>query len=338
MSHLLRLGLTGDVMLGRNVDARQQRRDAASVWGDTLYYLQSVDGLFVNLECCLSDRGEPWTRTRRPFHFRASPEWAVPALAAAGVDYASLANNHVLDYEEVALRDTLDELDEAGIARSGAGRTLDEALEPAVVSIGGVTVAVVAFTDNTPEYAADEDAPGTARIEIDADDVRTRNLVDEALSRARNADPDLVVASLHWGPNMVEAPPESFREFGRWLVDRGVDVIHGHSAHVFQGVEIHDGAPIIYDAGDFVDDYAVDGDLRNDRSFVFEVRVDPDGGDPVELRLHPTEIENCKVNWADGDVAQWSRDRMRGLSEPFGTTFDRTNDALVTALGERDGE
>ena len=46
-------------MLDQNVDARQRRRDAASVWGDTLYHLQSVNGLFVNLECCLTDRGEP---------------------------------------------------------------------------------------------------------------------------------------------------------------------------------------------------------------------------------------------------------------------------------------
>lgn len=64
-----------------------------------------------------------------------------------------LANNHVLDYEEVALRDTLGEPDDAGIARSGAGRALDGALKPAVVSTGSATVAIVAFTDNAPEYA-----------------------------------------------------------------------------------------------------------------------------------------------------------------------------------------
>ncbi len=232
----------------------------------------------------------------------------------------------------MALRDTLDALDDGGIARSGAGETLDEALDPAVVSIGDLTVAVVAFTDNTPEYAAGEESPGTARIETDIDDDRTRDLVDEALSRAAGAEPDLTVASLHWGPNMVEEPPEPFREFGRWLVDRGVDVVHGHSAHVFQGVEVYDGAPIIYDAGDFVDDYAVDDDLRNDRSFAFEVRIDPESGETVELRLHPTEIDDCEVNWAGDEAAEWSRNRMRALSEPFRTTFDRSDDALVTDL------
>jgi poly-gamma-glutamate synthesis protein (capsule biosynthesis protein) len=324
-------------MLGRNVNERQRRRDAAAVWGDTLDQLRSLDALCINLECCLSDRGSRWARTHRPFHFRASPDWAIPALDAADVDYACLANNHVLDFEEPALRDTLDELDEADIARSGAGLTRSDALDPATVALGDLAVAVVAFTDNTPEYAATDDSPGTARIEIDADDEQTRRLVTESLDRARATDPDLLVASLHWGPNMVEEPPESFREFGRWLVDSGVDLVHGHSAHVFQGVEIYDGAPIIYDAGDFVDDYAVDRELRNNRSFLFEVSVDPSRGDPVELRLRPTEIENCTVNWAGDDAAEWSRERMRDLSVPFGTTFDRDGDALVTAIGDGDG-
>jgi len=108
---------------------------------------------------------------------------------------------------------------------------------------------VVSFTDNTPEYAADEESPGTARIEIDIDDSDTRRLVSDALERARETNPDLLVASLHWGPNMVTEPPESFREFGRWLIEDGVDIVHGHSAHVFQGIEVHEGRPIVYDAG-----------------------------------------------------------------------------------------
>ncbi|WP_323192774.1 CapA family protein [Halostella sp. PRR32] len=339
MTRYRRLGLTGDVMLGRKVNERQRRRDATAVWGDTLEQLRSFDALCINLECCLSGRGTRWTRTRRPFHFRADPDWAVRALEAAGVDYACLANNHVLDFEEPALRDTLDALDAAGIRHSGAGRTRSGALDPATVSLGELTVAVVAFTDNTPEYAADEDSPGTARVEIDVDDERTRRLVTESLDRARAADPDLIVASLHWGPNMVEGPPEPFREFGRWLVNRGVDLIHGHSAHVFHGVELYDGAPIIYDAGDFVDDYAVDRTLRNDRSFLFEVLVDSPEGNPRELRLEPIEIENCTVNRADDETADWSRERMRDLSAPFGTTFDRDGDALVTAVdGDASGE
>jgi poly-gamma-glutamate capsule biosynthesis protein CapA/YwtB (metallophosphatase superfamily) len=325
------LGLTGDVMLGRAVDERQRTRDATAVWGDLEDWLAGLDGLFCNLECCLSTRGEPWTRTTRAFHFRADPEWAIPALRAAGVDGVTLANNHVLDYGERALRDTLDELNDAGIARTGAGRDWDDALDPAVVSVGDCTAAFVAFTDNTPEYAAGPDSPGTARIECDVDDADTREAVREALDRAAAHDPDLLVATLHWGPNMVETPAEQYREFGRWLVDEGVDVVHGHSAHVFQGVELRDGAPILYDTGDFVDDYAIDEDLRNDRGFLFELDVTADG-DPTELRLHPTEIDHYSVYHADAEAAAWCRETMRERSAPFDTEFERDVDDLLVDL------
>ena len=326
-----RIGLTGDVMLGRLVDDRQRQRSVTAVWGDLLDRLRGLDGLFVNLECALSTRGEPWRRTERAFHFRADPDWAVPALDEAGVDCCALANNHVLDFEEAALSDTLDALDAADVAHAGAGRTRTEAFDPAVVAVNDLDVAFVSLTDNTPEYAATETTPGTAYVAIAVDDAETRAAVDDVLDRARAHDPDLLVASLHWGPNMVETPPERFRTFAHWLVDRGVDVVHGHSAHVFQGVEVYRGRPVLYDTGDFVDDYAVDDRLRNDRSFLFELSVSP-AGDPVELRLLPTEIDDCAVHEASPEAAEWSRDRMRALSDPFGTSFERDGAALVTTL------
>ncbi|MFB1065932.1 CapA family protein [Natrinema sp. H-ect4] len=341
-----RIGFTGDVMVGRLVDDRQRSRSVNAVWGNVLERLHKLDGLVINLECVLSTRGREWQRTHRPFHFRADPEWAIPALERAGVDICALANNHVLDYEEVGLWDTMEALDETGIAHAGAGETIDEALEPAIRTVGGssagddepnaggdsgLDVAVISGTDNTPEYAADEESPGTARIEIDIDDSDTRRLVSDALERARETNPDLLVASLHWGPNMVTEPPESFREFGRWLIEDGVDIVHGHSAHVFQGIEVHEGRPIVYDAGDFVDDYRVDDELRNDRSFLFVLAVTPDG-QPTELRLHPTEIDDCVVREASPAAAAWSRERMRELSKPFGTEFDRDGDGLVLSL------
>lgn len=335
-----RLGFTGDVMLGRNVDEyqRRRRRPATAAWGNVLDRLRTLDGLFVNLECCLSTRGEPWTRTHRPFHFRADPDWAVPALEEAGVDWASLANNHLLDYGETALLDTLDHLDEAGIAHSGADEDVEAARRPAVVETerkgdaDDLRVAFVSATDNTPEFAAGEDSPGTAYLDL-SDEVGARETMTEMLARARRTDPDLLVASLHWGPNMVEEPPEHFREFGHWLAERGVDLVHGHSAHVFQGVEVHDGTPILYDCGDFVDDYAVDDELRNDRGFLFEVGVTE--GEIAELRLFPTEIYDYAVHEARSEAAEWSRSRMRDLSAEFGTEFEEVDGELVLRLNRQ---
>ncbi|RDI71940.1 CapA family protein [Halopelagius longus] len=325
MVRTVRLGFTGDVMLGRKVDERQRERPPPAVWGTMRDRLAAADGLFVNLECCLSTRGQRWTRTNRPFHFRADPSWATTALTDVGVSYATLANNHVLDFEEVALEDTLDALSDAGIAYAGAGRTAEEAWRPARVTVDGLEVAVVAFTDNTPEYAATEDSPGTAHVDIDPTD-------DDCVERVRSAidaagDPDLLVASLHWGPNMTESPPERFRAFARFLVDEGVDFLHGHSAHVFHGIEVYDGAPILYDTGDFVDDYAVDRRLRNDRGFLFEATVTTDGV-VRELHLVPTVIRDCAVHAATADEAAWNREAMRERSTDFDTRFEAADGGL----------
>jgi poly-gamma-glutamate synthesis protein (capsule biosynthesis protein) len=327
---MTRLGFTGDVMLGRLVDEHQRQRAVDAVWGDVLDRLRALDGLFVNLECCLSAGGAPWTKTYRPFHFRADPDWAVPALEAAGVDYVSLANNHVLDYRAAALRDTLDHLDDAGIAHAGAGENETAAREPAVIEVDGLEVAVVSFTDNTPEYAAAATAPGTAHVEFDAGSEATRRVVGRAITRARERDPDLLVASLHWGPNMRTEPSDAFRGFARWLADVDVDLVHGHSAHVFQGVEVVDETLVLYDTGDFVDDYAVDDALRNDRGFLFE--LDVDDGDLSELRLLPTEIDDYAVHRAGPTAADWTRERMCDLSNRFGTEFERDDEELVLAL------
>ncbi|WIV67156.1 CapA family protein [Natrialbaceae archaeon AArc-T1-2] len=332
MTGTLRFGLTGDVMLGRLVDERYRTRDVSEVWGDVRERLRSLDALAINLECALSTRGSPWSRTHRPFHFRADPSWAVPALTDAGVSFAALANNHVLDFEEPAMRDTLEELSEAGIAHAGAGRTEGEAFAPATIEVDGVTIAFVSLTDNTPEYAVGPDEPGTAYVPIGDDDDLARERAGEAIADANATEPDLLVASLHWGPNMVTEPPPEFRRFARFLVDEGVDLVHGHSAHVFQGIEVIDDVPVLYDCGDFVDDYAVDHERRNDRSFLFTATLESETGSIETLRLFPTMIERCTVYRATEPAASWSRDRMRELSEPFGTSFERDGEELVLDL------
>jgi poly-gamma-glutamate capsule biosynthesis protein CapA/YwtB (metallophosphatase superfamily) len=327
---MARLGLVGDVMLGRLVDERQRGRAPEAVWGDVLDRLRGLDGLFVNLECVLSTGGERWTETDRSSHFRANPEWAVPALERAGVSFASLANNHAMDFGATALTDTLDHLIGAGIAHAGAGRSLLQAREPGLVSVGGYDVAVVAFTDNTPEYAAREDRAGVAYLDVDPDDAETRAVVTDALETARSLGPDLVVASLHLGPNMVSEPAATHERFGRFLAEQGVDIVHGHSAHVVQGIEHHAGTPILYDTGDFVDDYRVDRELRNDRTFLFVADVDATG--VHSIRLEPVEIEDCMVTWADDDAAAGARKAIRERSRAYGTTFERDGEALVTNL------
>ncbi len=110
-------------------------------------------------------------------------------------------------------------------------------------------------------------------------------------------------------------------------MDAGADVYHGHSAHVFQGVEIYRGKPILYDTGDFIDDYAVDPELRNDRSFLFCVSME--GRDLKRLELFPVVLPYARVELARGTEREAALDLMQNLSAEMETTFERREDRLV---------
>lgn len=329
----LRIALVGDVMLGRGVDEALRFVPPHQPWGDVLPRLREADLRIGNLECAIAEDGRMWMRTPKVFHFRAHPR-ATRALRAAGFDAVSLANNHVLDVEVEGLLETLANLRAAGIAWAGAGRDLAEAERPALLSAHGVRVGLVAFTDNEPAFAAGPNEPGTFYVPIST---RGGSLgrVEAAMSAARDAGAEVVIASAHWGPNMRLRPTEEFRAFARAVVDRGADVFHGHSAHVFQGIEIRRGRPILYDTGDFLDDYMVDPELRNDWSFVFTVTLDEEG--LAALELDPVRLEYARVSLATGAERERILDRMVRLSMEMGTRFEREGGRLVLRRGEGRG-
>jgi poly-gamma-glutamate synthesis protein (capsule biosynthesis protein) len=317
----------GDVMLGRLMNEVLRDRGPAHPWGDMLPLLRSADVRLINLECVIAGGGEAWTRTRKVFHFRADPS-ALSSLRVAAIDCVSLANNHVLDYGEVALEEMLQHLDSAGIAHAGAGHNRDEAFQPAILAVRGVRIAVVACTDNQPEWAATPSAAGVSFVRIAKAGPGTDTLL-AAIASAR-AGADFVVCSIHWGPNMRQRPPPGFRTFAQWLLDSGVDLVYGHSAHVVQGIEVYRGKPILYDTGDFVDDYAVDPTLRNDRSFLFRLTIGE--GRVIALDLMPVLISGCQVHQATDRDFRDTCTTMCRLSEELGTTLEECATGLQLTL------
>ena len=329
---MITVALVGDVMLGRGVNEALRTLRPEQPWGDVLPLLDAADLRIINLECAITEHKWPWTHTPKVFHFRADPS-AVEVLRAAHVDGCSLANNHTLDFEEQGLLDTLKHLEAAGIPYAGAGRNREEAAQPALLEahLGNVSrVALLAFTDNEPPFAAGSDRPGTNYLPVSLEpEVLSR--VEAAVAAAREAEADTVIFSNHWGPNMVQRPPDLFRRFAHAVMDRGVDIYYGHSAHIFQGVEIYHGKPILYDTGDFIDDYAVDPKLRNDWSFLFRVSLEE--GEFRRLELFPVVLHYARVVSATGAAREAILDRMENLSREMGTTFVRREDRLVLEYG-----
>ncbi|MBB6402747.1 CapA family protein [Arthrobacter sp. AZCC_0090] len=307
----MQIALLGDVMLGRLVNDQLKVAAPDYPWGDTLPVLRQADIRFANLECVLADDGTP--AAGKMYHFRSDAK-NVESLRSAAIDVVSLANNHVFDYGVDALLEMLATLDEHGILYAGAGIDLESARRPVVRWMGATAVGFIAFTDNEPGWEATARTPGIHYVPVDTGDGRVKELLD-MVRRTKDYN-QLLVVSAHWGANWGSTVPPAHQSLARALIDAGADVVFGHSAHIFRGIEIYRGRPIVYSAGDFVDDYAVDPDERNDQSFVF--LLETEGNAPRMLCLHPTNIARLQTRLASRNAGRIA-ERMQRLSRQFGT-------------------
>ncbi|KAJ5946883.1 hypothetical protein N7454_003722 [Penicillium verhagenii] len=349
----------------QSISATPQPQDytPSAPWGSTLPLLRTSDLLLINLETSVTTTTSPWPN--KTFNYRMHPANLAPVLHAARVDYTSLANNHTLDYGTEGLLETVWSLKEAGVAFAGAGENTDEAYHPAILylpravheyhsrRVGGEKVLssrwsererralddpgtttaypvhVYSASDHPAEWGAT--VPNFHFIEYSS---ATRGRLKKLLlggsgsSGTKTAPaPALKIISVHWGPNYSWRPSEQIRSLAHFLVDEcGVDIVHGHSSHHVQGVEVYGGKLIIYGCGDFVDDYVVREKYRNDLGAVWRVVVREDNGTGRglgldRLEIFPTRVDRFRANLLDaGDEDHgWVREKVRGLSAEMGT-------------------
>jgi poly-gamma-glutamate capsule biosynthesis protein CapA/YwtB (metallophosphatase superfamily) len=320
------IGLLGDVMLGRKVAERLDRDPTAELWSAGLRDVcRSCDALVLNLECCMSARGaETPLIAGKPFFFRAPPS-GVEALRTIGASLAGVANNHALDFGADALADTLLHLRAAQIPSVGAGLDVASARQGAMVQAGPARLGVLAVSDHPAEFASDATRPGIAHADL------RRELPDwirTELARLRS-EADYVLAFPHWGPNMTERPARWQRDRAHELLAAGADVVAGHSAHVFHGIELNPQGPVLYDLGDALDDYAVDPTLRNDLGVLALWR--PAG----RLELVGLHLDFCRTELAAGKHADWIARRLQLACGELGTAVRRLDEARF-AIVSRD--
>jgi poly-gamma-glutamate synthesis protein (capsule biosynthesis protein) len=310
------VALLGDVMLGRGVAQRLRSTSPEDVWAPDLRdVLGRCDVVVANLECCISLRGRETRRIAgKPFFFRAPPA-AIGCLEAIGARAVSLANNHALDYEEDALVDTLAHLAAAGIAVTGAGVGPRCAAAAAFVPAGEARMALIGVSDHPREYAARRGRCGVAWADLPR--ACPQWLLAEVARARREAD--LVVVFPHWGPNMTRGPAPWQRTRARELLDAGADLVAGHSAHVFHGIERVDDRCVLYDLGDTVDDYARDPVMRNDLGVLALWRP---GGHP-EIELVGLRLDFARTSLAQGADADWIAERLRRACAELGSSVRR---------------
>ena len=246
------LAAVGDIMLGRRVGARHQS-DPGAPLRPFAKRLAAAEITVGNFESTLSRAGSP---TQGGDSFAASQR-VIPGLRAAGFDLLSLANNHVGDYGDRALRQTLDRFASKKIATVGAGRDLAAARRPIVIQRDGVRVGFIAVDSIGETPAATRNRAGTNRLNMPP---RTGPLNRSALRRitsdirALNQRVDVVVVLTHWGTQYTHRPEPSQRAAARAFADAGADLVIGGHPHWVQGLEMADSAVVVHSLGNFVFD------------------------------------------------------------------------------------
>jgi poly-gamma-glutamate synthesis protein (capsule biosynthesis protein) len=296
--------------------------DFAYIWGDALEELAPARGgaRIVNLETSITRSDDYWRD--KGINYRMHPDNA-PCLVAAHLDCCVLANNHVLDYGQAGLIETLDTLTALGVKSAGAGRNLAEAQAPAAIDVPGAgRVLVFGFGTETSgimaSWAARDDRPGVDLLE----DLSERTL-ERIGARVRivKRPGDVVVASIHWGGNWGFAVPDEHVRFAHGLIQAGVDIVHGHSSHHIRPLEVFEDKLILYGCGDFLDDYeGITGheEFRDDLTLLYAPTVDPATGRLADLRMTPMQIKNFRVNRAAPEAAGWLRHTLDRESRRFG--------------------
>lgn len=323
VSKTVTLAFLGDLMLGGDVSRNLRGRPPERFWGDTLTVLREADAVIANLEGPITTNDQRWQRSWKMFHFKADPE-TVHILTAGNVRFVNLANNHILDYGERGLFDTLGALDRAGIGYGGAGRNIAEASASRILGVQGLKIGLISATDQMQDFAATPEGPGTNYMEFRSASPGLA-WIERSVSDLRRAGAALVILSLHWGPNMRTAPSDDFRSFAHAAVERGVDVIHGHSAHVVQAIERYRHGVIFYDTGNFIDDYWEIPFRRTTWSFVFGLTVE--NGRLSRLTLVPVLTQPAPAV-ASGELFHAITAYMKARSAAFGTTLVETANGL----------
>jgi poly-gamma-glutamate synthesis protein (capsule biosynthesis protein) len=218
------LDFAGDVhFTGRTLSLLN---NPATAFGPIAALLRDADLTMVNLETAVTERG---TEQPKTFHFRA-PATAFEALRAAGIDVASIANNHTLDYGPVGLLDTLNAAREAQFPVVGAGRNTDEAYRPLFVTVRGTNIGIVAMSqvhELAEQWKPTVTRPGIA-MAFDRDQA-----VAAVASARRQAD--LVIVFMHWGIEGNSCPSAEMKSFAAAMAGAGADIIAGTHAHTLLG-------------------------------------------------------------------------------------------------------
>jgi poly-gamma-glutamate capsule biosynthesis protein CapA/YwtB (metallophosphatase superfamily) len=338
----LRITAVGDIMLGRGVAKRlsELKKNYLYPMEKVADQLKKGDIVFANLEAPITASTKSLTGLSQggKWVLRSTPE-SFEAVRQGGFNLLSLSNNHILDFYEKGLLDTMDLLDRQKIAYAGAGRNLEQAKKPVILERKGLKIGLIAYTDmadivykGSPNlrFRAEEKRFGVSPLRYDFSTRPAKydyKYMKEEIGKLRN-QVDILMVSFHWGME------ESFRvlpqqvEFAHFLIDNGADVILGHHPHQFQGIELYKGKPILYSMGNFIFDQ---NDPENQESFI--VQMEFQAKKLAKLTALPVKtVDKAQVVPQTGKSAEEMLNRQLALSKALKTECKIAGDQLTYTL------
>lgn len=302
---IVKLLFAGDILLDDHYAVMANLRDRGgnieeAFSAELLEIMKTADVFMLNNEFTFTNRGTP--TQGKQFTFRSKPE-NVSLLQEIGVDVVSVANNHIYDYGEVSLLDTLDTLKSAGIAYTGAGENLEEAMKPIYLIANGMKIGIISATqierNGTPDTKeATQTNAGVLRC-MDA-----ANLLQVIAQMKERCD--YIILYIHWGTESQEQIDWLQEEQAPIYAEAGVDLIIGDHPHCLQKMDNVLGVPVIYSLGNFW------FNSKTQNSCVIEVILKEKR--LQSFRFMPCKQEGSRTRLLEGAEKQGVLNYMRGIS------------------------
>ena len=293
----------------------------------TVDLMRDADVAIVNLEAPITAGG-----TRFPLYkdyiYRAPPESA-RALAWAGIDIVTLANNHAVDYGTDGLGDTISLVEKNGLVAIGGGENLAEARRGAIITVGNIRFGLLAYCENQILWRtyvrlfAGAHSGGAAPL--------TERSLKEDIARLR-PQVDVLIVSLHIGYN-YQPPLPSTITWSKRAIDLGADLVVDHHPHVAHPAMLHRGKPILLSLGNYV--FGTPGHPELDYGWLAEVHASarPDGNKIDRIEMIPLAVQNDRVHFRPlplaGDELTRALEKFRNDSLGYDASLEITRGRAV---------
>jgi len=306
----VKLLAVGDILLSGIVAKVIKDKGPKEPFTFVLPEFKKANLIFGNLEGPLSNRGNP-LKNRCCLY---SPPETVKSLKYAGFNILSLANNHIFDYGYEGFEDTISLLKENNISWFGAGRNLNEARTPAIVSVNNLSIGFLGYSwDFIGSINATKNRFGTAPLK--------EKIILEDVKKLRE-ETDIVIVSLHWSYEREYYPLPSQRKLAHKIIDAGANLILGHHPHVLQGIEEYNGGIIVYSLGNFIfpdisyKRYNLIQKPENKESIIFQCKISTEG--IVDFNIIPIiSNDQFQPKIAKNDEKRYILEKIKKLSSPL---------------------